>query len=164
MWNKKMILSGVLLTVAVVGQIALTLWLYNDSGNTTIRNLGWILLWISAIFGWLPIVTMRKWGGVSKGESYVATTTLVDRGVYAVVRHPQYTSGLLMGGALSLIAQHWAVWIPGVLVAALSYAATWQEEIALRKKFGQAYEDYQQRVPRVNFILGLLRLLVRSNP
>jgi protein-S-isoprenylcysteine O-methyltransferase Ste14 len=161
MWNAKMILSGVLLTVAVVGQVALTLWLYNEDANTAIRNLGWILLWISAIFGWLPIVTMRKWGGVPKGESYVATTSLVDRGVYAIVRHPQYTSGILMGAALSLIAQHWAVWIPGALVAALSYAATWQEERALREKFGEAYEAYQRRVPRVNFILGLLRLLRR---
>jgi protein-S-isoprenylcysteine O-methyltransferase Ste14 len=161
MWTRKMIISGVLLTLVFVGQVGLIVWLYKENANDTIRNLGWILLWISGIFGWLPMATMRKWGGVPKGKGYVHTTTLVDRGIYAIVRHPQYTSGILLGVSLSLIAQHWAVWIPGVLVAALSYAATFQEERTLREKFGQAYEDYQSRVPRVNFVLGILRLLFR---
>ena len=161
MWTRKMIISGVLLTLVVVGQVGLTVWLYNENADDTVRNLGWILLWISGILGWLPMATMRKWGGVPKGKGYVHTTTLVDRGIYAIVRHPQYTAGILLGVSLSLIAQHWAVWIPGVLVAALSYAATFQEERTLREKFGQAYEDYRSRVPRVNFVLGLLRLLFR---
>lgn len=161
MWTKAMILSGVLLTIVFVGQIALAIGLYNEDGNTTIRNLGWVLLWISAVFGMLPMVTMRKWGGVPKGKGYTHTTSLVDRGIFAIVRHPQYTSGILIGVGLSMVAQHWAVWIFGALVAFFSYIATWQEERTLIEQFGPAYEDYQQRVPRVNFVLGILRLLFR---
>lgn len=155
-------ISAVILTIAAVGQILLTILLYNQNGNTIIRNLGWVILWISAIFGWLPIITFRKWGKVPKGKGYTETTVLVDRGVYAIVRHPQYLAGILLGIGLSLIAQHWVVAILGVLVVVILYFDTFEEETAMVEKFGVAYEAYSQRVPRLNFILGILRLLRRT--
>lgn len=155
-------ISAVILTIAAVGQILLTILLYNQNGNTIIRNLGWVILWISAIFGWLPIITFRKWGKVPKGKGYTETTVLVDRGVYAIVRHPQYLAGILLGIGLSLIAQHWVVAILGVLVVVILYFDTFEEETAMVEKFGAAYEAYSQRVPRLNFILGILRLLRRT--
>ncbi|MBM4029289.1 MAG: hypothetical protein FJ280_28415, partial [Planctomycetes bacterium] len=69
-----------------------------------------------SIFGWLPIFTFKKMGGVSKGQSYIHTTALVDRGIYAIVRHPQYLAGILMGMALPFISQHWLVAVPGGVV------------------------------------------------
>jgi protein-S-isoprenylcysteine O-methyltransferase Ste14 len=44
------------------------------------------------IFGMLPVLEFRKKGGVSKGQSYIHTTRLVDTGIYSVVRHPQYVT------------------------------------------------------------------------
>jgi protein-S-isoprenylcysteine O-methyltransferase Ste14 len=111
------------------------------------------------VFGWLPILTMRKWGHVPKGKSYVHTTTLVDRGVYAIVRHPQYLAGMLMGIALALIAQHWIVALLGAVVVFTLYMDTFEEEVACLEKFGEEYERYRQRVPRVNFLAGIVRAL-----
>ena len=76
MKNTKMIISATILTIVAVGQIILSFVLYNENGNPTVTNIGWIILWISAIFGWLPIFTFKKWGK-PKGKSYINTTVLV---------------------------------------------------------------------------------------
>jgi len=159
--STRMWIAGILLTIGVVGQIGLAFLLYNEGGNDVICNIGWGILWLSAIFGWLPIFTFKKWGGVPKGKSYIETTQLVDRGVYAIVRHPQYLAGVLMGVALPLIAQHWLVAVLGIPVVAISYLGTLDEEKACIEKFGEDYERYMARVPQVNFVLGLLRWLRR---
>lgn len=153
---------GLVLSVAAIGQIVLSILFYDRRPSDLVTNIGWLVLWVSAVFGWLPIMTFKRWGGVAKGETYTETTTLVDRGIYAVVRHPQYLSGMLLALAFSLIAQHWAVILLGLVVAGISYAGTYQEERDLEAKFGQAYRGYRDRVPRVNFLLGLARLLRRG--
>ena len=156
-----MIVKAAALTLVAVGQILLAILFYDPNGNTVIINLGWAILWLSAIFGWLPIFTFRKWGGVPKDKSYVHTTELVDRGVYAIVRHPQYLAGMLIGLALPLISQHWAVAVLGVVAIALYYVDTYEEEASTIEKLGDQYREYMQRVPRVNFLLGIYRLLKR---
>ena len=95
-----------------------------------------------------------------EGKGYIHTTILVDRGVYAIVRHPQYLAGMLMGIALTLIAQHWVVAGLGVVVVLISYIDTFEEEISCIKKFGEDYEHYRERVPRVNFVIGIVRMLL----
>jgi protein-S-isoprenylcysteine O-methyltransferase Ste14 len=153
------IIIAAVLTLASVGQIVLAFVLYDPEGNVTVINLGWLVLWISAIFGWLPIYTFKKWGKVPAGKGYVHTTTLVDKGVYAIVRHPQYLAGILMSIALPLISQHWAVALPGIVALVMLYFSIVDEEASSIEKFGEAYEEYMQRVPRLNFVLGIYRLL-----
>ena len=159
MKNVKGFVSATSLTIVVVGQIILSFVLYNENGSSLIRNAGWIILWISAIFGWLPIYTFKKWGK-PEGRGYIRTTVLVDRGVYAIVRHPQYLAGMLMGLALPLIAQHWIIAILGAIAIVIHYIDTFAEEKSAIEKFGEEYERYRESVPRVNFIAGLIRLLV----
>lgn len=156
--TRKIILATIL-TIAAVGQIILSFLLYDENGNTTIRNIGWVILWISAIFGWLPIFTLRKLGGVPQGKGYVHTTVLVDRGVYAIVRHPQYLAGMLLGLALTLIAQHWIVAVLGAAAIIVYYVDTYEEEASSIEKFGEQYIQYMKKVPRVNFLLGILRFV-----
>jgi protein-S-isoprenylcysteine O-methyltransferase Ste14 len=157
--NNRSFFPAAVLTVAIVGQVILSFLLYNAAGNTTVRNVGWVILWISAVFGVLPIPTMRKWGQVPKGKSYMETTALVDRGVYAIVRHPQYLAGILLGIGMPLVAQHWAVAVLAPVVVLVSYSDTFQEEKWCLEKFGAQYEAYRQRVPRVNFITGSARYI-----
>ncbi|MBN2148104.1 MAG: isoprenylcysteine carboxylmethyltransferase family protein [Anaerolineales bacterium] len=157
MKNAKMILTTTILTLVAVGQIILAILLYDPDANTTVINLGWVILWLSAIFGWLPILTFRKWGSVPKGKSYMQTTLLVDRGVYAIVRHPQYLAGILIGLALPLITQHWSVAVLGIVAIAIYYINTFEEETSCIEKFGEQYREYMQRVPRINFLLGIYR-------
>jgi protein-S-isoprenylcysteine O-methyltransferase Ste14 len=149
---------AIIVTIAAVGQIILAFLLYNQNGNEIVINIGWMILWISAIFGWLPILTLKKWGEVPKGKSYMSTVKLVDRGVYAIVRHPQYLAGILMGVALPLISQHWAVAVLGCVAIIVYYIDTFEEEKSCTEKFGDEYREYMKRVPRINFILGMIRL------
>jgi protein-S-isoprenylcysteine O-methyltransferase Ste14 len=159
--DKRLILGGILLTLAFVGQIALAIWLYDPNANPAVINTGWFLLMLSAVFGWLPIITFRLKGKV-QGRSYIHTTVLVDSGVYAIVRHPQYLAGILIAIALPLITQHWSVVVTGLVGAAITYIGTYDEERGCIEKFGDAYRQYQQKVPRMNFILGIVRWLLRA--
>jgi protein-S-isoprenylcysteine O-methyltransferase Ste14 len=99
--------------------------------------------------------------GAPKGKSIVYTTVLVDTGVYAVVRHPQYLGFMLFVFALVLMSQHWFSVLSGVVGSALFYKDVVREEQMSIKKFGADYRLYMERVPRMNFLLGILRLLQR---
>ena len=160
------IILTVLLTFIAIGQIVLAILLYADQANEVVRNTGWGILLLSAIFGWLPVLTLKRWGGVAKGKSYVHTTQVVDRGIYSIVRHPQYLAGILIGLALALIAQHWIVGVLGVAAIAIYYVNTFDEERRALEKLGDEYSRYMQLVPRLNFLRGIVRTARRrsANP
>lgn len=160
MWNKT-ILWGVAVAVAALGQIISALFLYNCTDNADLTNLGWGVMMVSAILGWLPILTFRRHGRVAKGDSYMQTTQLVDTGIYAIVRHPQYLAGIIMSVALMLIAPHWLVIGLGIVAMAIYAYSTLAEERGCLEKFGADYRDYMARVPRLNPVLGLIRALKR---
>ena len=81
-------LLSTIASVLTIAQAALAFFLRGQP-SPTIEWAGWICLWVSAIFGILPIITFRAKGGVPQGQSYMKTTQLVDTGIYAIVRHPQ---------------------------------------------------------------------------
>jgi protein-S-isoprenylcysteine O-methyltransferase Ste14 len=120
---------------------------------------GWILLVVSAVIIWLAGGEFRKKGRAPRGESIVHTTALVESGVYAVIRHPQYLGFILFVFALVLMSQHWISVISGILGSALFYRDILREEQMTVEKFGDDYRRYMKRVPRMNFLVGILRLL-----
>jgi protein-S-isoprenylcysteine O-methyltransferase Ste14 len=141
-----------------VAQIVLA-FLLHGSRIEVLEWIGWICLWTSSIFGVLLILTLRSKGGVAQGQSYMRTTVLVDSGIYAIVRHPQNgTAWLLINLAVMLIAQHWSSLVLGLASMALAYVDTFKADQGCIAKFGDPYKRYVQRVPRVNFVLGLVRL------
>jgi len=160
MWGKKMLSNGIILTIAAVGQIIAAFILYNPEENVFLINLGWGVLMLSALFGWLPIFTFRKKGGV-KGRSYIHTTELVDSGIYSIVRHPQYLAGILMNIALVLITKHWLVALLGLIAAIITYISTYDEEMNCIEKFGDQYKEYMQKVPRLNLLSGIYRVIIQ---
>jgi protein-S-isoprenylcysteine O-methyltransferase Ste14 len=144
-----------------VAQIVLA-FVLNQPRSEVLQWIGWVLWWTGATFGWLPIFTFLRKGKVPKGKSYVHTTRLVDTGIYAIVRHPQMgTAWLLMCVALMLITQHWISIALGVPAMALAYVDLLKADQRLIEKFGDAYRRYMKRVPRVNFISGVIRLIAR---
>ena len=163
MKNRKMdplhILSHIILSVFIVLQIVLTFIFYNQVGIEIIRNIGWIILFISGIFGWMPIFEFRRKGKVPEGQSFVKTTVLVDSGIYAIVRHPQFLGGILLSLALVLIAQHWLVVVMGIPAMVIFYLGIVDGDKSGNEKFGEDYKHYMQKVPRINFLAGLIRVL-----
>ncbi len=138
-------------------QIALTFFLIDPGGIEWIRYLGYAIWAAACVFGWLPVYTLRKRGGVPQGRGYTHTTVVVDSGIYAVVRHPQYLGFILLSLALILIAQGWMVTVIGVLAMAFSYLITVNADCVNLEKFGDDYRRYMEAVPRTNFLLGIIR-------
>jgi len=106
-----------------------------------------------------PFIVLKRHGNVLPGGSYMDTTTAVDRGPYAITRHPQYLGYMLLVTGFALVTQRWLLALP-VLLTWVGF--TWQaiqEERDCREHLGRPYADYCQRVPRFNIILGLLRWL-----
>jgi len=107
-----------------------------------------------------PIVMFPRRGGVTKGKSYGNTTRLVDTGIYAVVRHPQYTGGIYSIFLTTFLwYPHWLFGVLGAIGIIVTYMGCREEDQRLIKKFGKDYVAYMERVPRTNFFLGLGRLI-----
>jgi protein-S-isoprenylcysteine O-methyltransferase Ste14 len=142
-----------------IAQVAVT-FLVRRPGIGALRIAGQVVWWIGVVFAWLPIFTLRRRGGVASGKSYVHTTELVESGIYAIVRHPQMgTAWLLMCLSLMLIAQRWWSVALGVPAIALMYLDLLKADERLVEKFGDAYQQYMERVPRVNAAAGVARLV-----
>ena len=99
--------------------------IYNEDRIDVVMYMGWIVWVFSVIFGWMPIWVLKIKGGVSKGKSYVHTTTLVETGIYSIVRHPQYTAGILFSLALILFSQNWIIAIIGAVIITLVFNQLW---------------------------------------
>lgn len=109
------------------------------------------------VFGWLPVIEFRKKGGVRERRSYIHTTRLVDTGIYSIVRHPQYVTFIMWAIAGMLLFQHWIVVLLGIPVAPLTYVDMVKADRDAIEKFGDDYKAYMRRVPRANFLLGIMR-------
>lgn len=96
-----------------------------------------------------------------KGWGYAGG--LVDTGLYGVVRHPLYLGVMVLYVGAILAGQSWpvaAVAVPGI---AVMYWSMLLEERWNRQRFGDDYGHYMKMVPRMNIILGVIRLLRRRN-
>ena len=126
--------------------------------------LGWISWAIGMVLVMTPIVMFPRRGGVAKGKSFVHTTKLVDTGVYAVVRHPQYLGGILaLFLATFLLYPHWLFVVMGIPGVTILYFSTAAEENRLIEQFGDDYRAYMKRVPRMNIIAGIIRRLKKHS-
>jgi protein-S-isoprenylcysteine O-methyltransferase Ste14 len=114
------------------------------------------------VFGALPVFEFRKKCGVQKGQSYIHTTKLVDTGIYSVVRHPQYVTFIMWAISGMLLFQHWIVILLGVPVIPLTYIDLIRADKACVERFGDDYKAYMKKVPRANFLLGIIRRFRKS--
>ena len=144
-----------------ISQIIVGIYLLSEVSQIEILAYVGIGLYIfsGCIFGMLPTVEFRKKGGVKKGKSYIHTTKLVDTGIYSIVRHPQYVTFIMFAIAGMLLFQHWIVILLGIPIIPLTYIDLLKADKQLIGKLGDDYKQYMQKVPRANFLLGIIRLL-----
>lgn len=150
-----------LVSLLVVSQIIVGIYLLSDVSQLRIVAYVGVALYVlsGAVFGMLPVMEFRKKGGVSKEKSYIHTTRLVDTGIYAIVRHPQFVTFMLWAIAGMLLFQHWIIISLGIPIIPLTYIDLIRADRAAIEKFGDEYKAYMKRVPRANFLLGIIRLL-----
>jgi len=121
--------------------------------------IGWVTWAFGMVLVMAPIVMFPRHGGVSKGKSFVNTTRLVKTGIYAVVRHPQYTGGVFAIFITTFLwYPHWIFGVLGVIGTAATYRSCREEDQRLIEKFGDDYITYISKVPRMNIVSGIIRL------
>jgi protein-S-isoprenylcysteine O-methyltransferase Ste14 len=130
--------------------------------NPALRLLGVGMLLLVAFLIFPPFWVLAQRGRQAKGKSYLQTTTVVDQGPYAVIRHPQYLGYILLGVGFALLSQHRVVILLAWIAATCFYLQAIEEERYCLTRLGQDYQDYLQRVPRFNLVLGIVRLLRRN--
>ena len=122
--------------------------------------IGWIVWAAGMVLVMAPIIMFPRRGGVPRGEPFVKTSVLVDKGIYGVVRHPQYLGGIISIFITCILwYPHWLFAVLGLAGSVLTYLSARDEEINLIDKFGSTYVSYMQRVPRMNIFLGIMRVL-----
>ncbi|MCA1404314.1 isoprenylcysteine carboxylmethyltransferase family protein [Ensifer sp. IC3342] len=75
---------------------------------------------------------------------------LICRGPYALVRHPMYTSFLLMGVGQAFLLSNWVAGLAGLVgFAVLFFLRVDKEERMMLEIFGSQYRDYMDRTKRI---------------
>ena len=83
----------------------------------------------------------------------------IIRKKFKILRHPLYLGlSLLTIGFLFAYQANILIIIIGLVAVVLFYIASRVEDDYNINKFGSSYKEYMQKVPRWNFILGLIRL------
>ena len=153
-----------LVTILFISQIIVGIYLLSTVSQIEIFAYIGVGLYVFSgiVFGWLPVIEFRKKGGVREGKSYTHTTRLVDTGIYSIVRHPQYVTFILWAIAGILLFQHWIIILLGIPIIPLTYIDLVKADKDAIEKFGDYYKAYMKKVPRANFLLGIIRRYRKS--
>ena len=151
-------------TILFISQIVVGIYLLSEISQIEVLAYIGVGLYVFSgiIFGVLPVFEFRKKGGVQKGQSYIHTTKLVDTGIYSVVRHPQYVTFIMWAIAGMLLFQHWIIILLGIPIFPLTYIDLIKADKDAIEKFGDDYKAYMKKVPRANFLLGIIRRFRKS--
>ena len=159
-------LPATLASILFISQIIFGLYLLSADQVTQIGILAYfgvgLYTFSGLFFGLLPVVEFRKKGKVENGKSYINTTRLVDTGIYSIVRHPQYVTFILWAIAGMLLFQHLIVVLLGIPIIPLIYIDLIKADKEAIEKFGNDYKIYMKKVPRANFILGIMRRFMKN--
>ncbi len=132
--------------------------LIEPHGNNILSIFGIIFWSAGMILVIYPFIYFKSKGNVRKGKSYVNTNSLVTSGFYSIIRHVQYTGGILsIFIATPLLYPHWIFIIFGIPGILLIYLGIKREDKLLIEKFGDEYKRYMDKVPAINIITGVLR-------
>lgn len=116
-----------------------------------------VTLWVMAT------VIMKKHGHVPSGLSYMSCTQVITRGIFGVVRHPQYLGFIFFNVGILLMTQHLVMVFTTLGSSLLIITGMLEEEQQLIERFGRTYKRYMHRVPRMNLLTGLARQIMRRH-
>jgi len=147
--HKKSHLVGHIAYIGLYGMLIIsTIIRYNSADLAGLLYAGWIIL----AFGIIFLLCSSK----SRKKGHADGNGLVESGMYAFVRHPEFLGHIFIISALVIISQRWISFIVGAILIVLLCLAMIEEEKRNIEKFGNAYMDYMKRVPRINLIAGII--------
>ncbi|QJD60357.1 DUF1295 domain-containing protein [Pseudomonas sp. gcc21] len=128
---------------------ALPLWHHEMFSMAQIASLLLMLLALGLVAG--GVHALRRHGGASVRQqaeenfAFENTSTLVTQGVFAYIRHPMYTSLLLLNWGLVLKRAEPDAIVIALVVSAALYLTARAEEQENHAFFGPCYRDYSKR-------------------
>ncbi|MFX1328139.1 MAG: methyltransferase family protein [Promethearchaeota archaeon] len=146
----------------ILAQIFLIFFYYNHCNLDFLTWIGWGFIIFFLLFGSLPRQAFKKYGEIEKRKSHINTTKLVDKGIYSIIRHPYWFSWIILSISLTLMSQHWIMFLLGIPAWIVIYLETFMLDKGLIMKFGDDYIKYREKVPRINLILGLIKYCTRK--
>jgi len=148
------IASGVTISLIVVPQFL------PRGDNPYLRGTGVFVLLLAGVFIFAPFYLLTKHGQTKDDQTtYMQARTVVDRGLYAITRHPQYLGYMFLACGFTLLSQHWVTVLLAVICVTLFYFQAVREECYCLAQLGDPYQQYLRRVPRFNIVLGIMRLI-----
>ena len=135
---------SVLILLGYVIEISV-LWPY-------LKYIGWILLGLGIFFVVASTYTLIS----NRGKG------LIDWGIYSILRHPMYVGAMLIYLSWSFFLPHWLTLLLSLTNIAILYGFILQGDRRNVELFGSEYEQYIERVPRVNYLSGFLKSLRRG--
>ena len=125
-----------------------------DNPFSLIHLFSWLFLIISAYFAIAGVILMKRIGKPaeirSEGELYKfeKTTVLVDTGIFKYIRHPLYSSLILLAWGILLKN----ITVPLLVVSLISTVCLFLTALSDEKEciefFGDSYRDYMKRSKR----------------
>ena len=143
-------------SVLMVTTVALGVMFPGDWTQTTLISIGTLLFLIGGCFGIAGVMVLGR--NRTPFPRPRAGSELVQRGIYARVRHPLYTSVMLASLGWALIWQSVASFVVALILIPFFHAKARREERWLREQF-PSYADYERRVPRF-----LPRMRAKADP
>jgi len=133
--------------------------------NPLLMTLGGILFGAAIYLGarrWphLDVATLFGLPEISRSEG---SGTLVTDGIYSRVRHPRYLEGGFGIAGTALLTNYMAVYVLLATYFPVIYLVVVLEERELETRFGSAYKEYCEKVPRFVPRLRNTRRIRRDN-
>ena len=137
--------------------IAITVWIWCIflvlalGGGTDLNQLGWLGVSGIALFAlgsWINSYTEYKrhvWKANPENRRRLYT-----RGLFSMVRHPNYLGDLISFSGLCLISgRYFTAFIPAVLLAGFIFSNIPALDAHLQQRYGAAYSEYAERTRKL---------------
>jgi protein-S-isoprenylcysteine O-methyltransferase Ste14 len=136
------VLSQSVLMLAVIGLAPIY---PGQHPNPVLRVAGCVLIGIGAFFGLAGVAVLKR--NRTAFPKPREESQLIQHGIYRHVRHPLYTSVVLVSIGWALMWTSWIAVAFGIAMVPFFYAKASVEEGLLRQKFPE-YREYERRVRR----------------
>jgi protein-S-isoprenylcysteine O-methyltransferase Ste14 len=134
------------------------LWLFASNYKLWFKDpfslnqiVSWIFLVVSAYMVITGVVTMKKRGKPKKSRTekglyqFEKTTNLVDSGIFRYIRHPLYSSLLILTWGICLKNPTVELLIVSLVSGIFLYLTALHDEKECKAYFGQIYSDYMKK-------------------
>ena len=127
-------INFIIMSITYVGLFLTGFFFTNDHIIKIISYGGWIIWGAGFMLAMSPNVVLKKRGRVKEGKSYVHTTKLVTDSIYGIIRHPQYTGGIVICLSICMIIQSYFAYGIAAIAIVVTYNTMIMEEKRLIEK------------------------------